>query len=54
MALGRLFPAMNLEKRAPRLVDWVDRVNARPAVKAAFAMPNRTNPAFRTFTGEAH
>ena len=26
----------------------------RPGVKAAFAMPDHTNPAFRTFTGEAH
>src|SRR5579859_7405875 len=53
MALGRLFPEMNIEKRAPRLVEWVGRMHARPGVKAAFAMPDRTNPAFRTFTGEA-
>jgi glutathione S-transferase len=53
MALGRLFPEMGIETRAPRLVDWVGRMFARPAVKAAFAMPDRTNPAFRTFTGEA-
>jgi glutathione S-transferase len=53
MALGRLFPDMNIEKRAPRLTDWVSRMNARPGVQAAFAMPDRTNPAFRTFTGEA-
>jgi glutathione S-transferase len=53
MALGRLFPEMNIEKRAPRLVEWVRRMYERPGVKAAFAMPDRTNPAFRTFTGEA-
>ncbi len=53
MAVQRMFPEMNLEKRAPRLVDWVVRMNARPGVKAALAMPNRTNPALRTFTGEA-
>ena len=52
-ALQRLFPEMNLEKRAPRLLEWVTRMHERPAVKAAFAMPNRTNPALRTFTGEA-
>jgi glutathione S-transferase len=52
-SLQRLFPEMNLEKRAPRLVDWIARVNERPGVKAALAMPNRTNPALRTFTGEA-
>lgn len=54
MALDRLFPQMNVVTRAPRLNEWVARMFERPAVKAAFAMPNRTNPAFRTFTGEAH
>ena len=53
MALSRLFPDLHVEQRAPRLVEWVNRVTARPAVQAALAMPNRTNPAFRTFTGEA-
>jgi glutathione S-transferase len=54
MALDRLFPQMQVGSRAPRLSQWVARMFERPAVKAAFAMPNRTNPAFRTFTGEAH
>jgi glutathione S-transferase len=53
MALDRLFPELKVAERAPRLADWVKRVSARPAVQAAFAMPNRTNPALRTFTGEA-
>lgn len=53
MALDRLFPELDVAKRAPRLADWVARVSARPGVQAAFAMPNRTNPALRTFTGEA-
>ncbi|HEY4645609.1 MAG TPA: glutathione S-transferase family protein [Steroidobacteraceae bacterium] len=53
MAVQRMFPEMNVEKRAPRLVAWVARMNARPGVQAALAMPNRTNPALRTFTGEA-
>jgi glutathione S-transferase len=48
-----MFPEMQVEKRAPRLVDWVARMHERPGVKAALAMPNRTNPALRTFTGEA-
>jgi glutathione S-transferase len=52
-AVQRLFPDMKVEQRAPRLVDWLTRMNARPGVKAALAMPNRTNPALRTFTGEA-
>jgi glutathione S-transferase len=54
MALERLFPQMNVGTRAPQLTKWAARMFARPAVKAAFAMPNRTNPALRTFTGEAH
>jgi glutathione S-transferase len=54
MALQRMFPDMRIESRAPRLLDWLERVRARPAVKAAFAMPDRTSPALRTFTGEAH
>jgi len=54
MALQRLFPQMKVESRAPHLSGWVQRMFERPGVKAAFAMPDRTNPAFRTFTGEAH
>jgi glutathione S-transferase len=53
MSLQRMFPEMQVERRAPRLVEWIARMRARPAVKAAFAMPDRTNPALRTFTGEA-
>jgi glutathione S-transferase len=53
MALTRLFPEMGIPQRAPRLTDWVSRVAARPGVQAALAMPNHTNPALRTFTGEA-
>jgi glutathione S-transferase len=52
-ALDRLFPELNVDERAPRLSEWVERVLERPGVKAALAMPDRTNPAFRTFTGEA-
>jgi glutathione S-transferase len=52
-AVQRMFPEMQVEKRAPRFVDWVARMHQRPGVKAALAMPNRTNPALRTFSGEA-
>ena len=48
MALERLFPHLNVGTRAPQLSKWVARMYERPAVKAAFAMPNRTNPAWRT------
>ncbi|HTY94847.1 MAG TPA: glutathione S-transferase family protein [Steroidobacteraceae bacterium] len=54
MALERLFPQMQVASRAPLLRQWVARMFERPAVKAALAMPNRTNPALRTFTGESH
>jgi glutathione S-transferase len=48
-----MFPEMGVEKRAPRMMEWVERVKARPGVKEALAMPDRTNPALRTFSGEA-
>jgi glutathione S-transferase len=54
MALERLFPQLQVGARAPHLTRWVARMFERPGVKAAFAMPDRTNPSFRTFTGEAH
>jgi len=53
-ALQRMFPHLNLDTRAPHVLLWVERVRARPGVQAALAMPNHTNPALRTFTGEAH
>src|SRR6185312_14954179 len=37
MALGRLFPELKVEQRAPRLTDWVGRMSARPGVQAALA-----------------
>src|SRR5262245_7246402 len=40
MAVQRMFPEMNVEKRAPHLVEWAARMYARPGVKAALAMPN--------------
>jgi glutathione S-transferase len=52
MMVRRMFPDMKIETRAPRLADWVERMRARPGVKAALGMPDRTNPALRTFTGE--
>jgi len=53
MMVARMFPDMDVPKRAPRLVDWVERVRTRPGVAAALAMPDHTNPALRTFTGHA-
>jgi glutathione S-transferase len=51
MSVQRLFPGLGVERRAPRLLEWAQRVRERPGVKAALVMPDRTNPALRTFTG---
>ncbi len=53
LGLQRMFPEMNAPARAPRLIDWVERVKARPGVQAALTTPDHTNPALRTFTGHA-
>ena len=54
VALARMFPEIGTPQRCPRLLEWVERVRARPGVKAALAMPDHTNPALRTFSGEVH
>jgi glutathione S-transferase len=54
MMLERMFPEIGTRERCPRLLDWVDRMKARPGVAAALTMPDKTNPALRTFTGEVH
>jgi glutathione S-transferase len=51
--VARMFPAIGSPEQAPRLADWAERVRARPGVAAALSMPDHTNPALRTFTGEA-
>ena len=52
MMVERMFPGMGVAKRAPRLIDWRDRVTARPAMKQALAMPDHTEPGLRTWSGE--
>jgi glutathione S-transferase len=51
--LTRMFPEIGTGRRCPHLLAWVERVKSRPAVQAALAMPDKTNPALRTFSGEA-
>jgi len=51
VSVVRMFLEKKVEKRAPRLVEWIERVRARPGVQAALSMPDRTNPALRTFSG---
>ena len=50
----RMFPDMRVGERCPKLCAWRDRMMERPAVKEALAMPDKTNPALRTFSGEVH
>jgi glutathione S-transferase len=53
MMVERMFPEMEIAARAPKLVEWRDRITARPRVKAALEMPDRTAPGLRTWTGHA-
>ena len=47
----RMFPEMEIARRTPRLVDWRERVTARPAVREALNMPDHTAPGLRTWSG---
>ena len=54
VSLARMFPEIGNAERCPRIMDWIARVEARPGVQAARAMPDHSNPALRTFSGEVH
>jgi glutathione S-transferase len=47
--MPRLMPELMNEKNAPRGLDWLERMNARPAVQAALAMPNKVPETLRAF-----
>lgn len=47
----RMFPGTMGAARTPRAWAWLERVNARPAVKAALAMENRAPEVLRAFGG---
>jgi glutathione S-transferase len=47
----RMFPEMMNAKNTPLACAWLETMNARPAVKAALAMPNKVPEALRTFGG---
>lgn len=53
MMVERMFPELEIAKRTPRLVEWRDRMTARPGVAAALAGEDRTAPGLRTWTGHA-
>ncbi len=47
--VARLLPDRLNAEVAPRSMDWLTRMNQRPAVKAAMAMPNKVPEVLRAF-----
>jgi len=47
--MPRLMPEHMNENNAPRSLEWLARMDERPAVKAALAMPNKVPETLRTF-----
>lgn len=45
----RLTPQLLNDGETPRVLDWLARMNARPAVRAALAMPNKAPEKLRAF-----
>ncbi len=48
-AIPRLMPEHMNENNAPHAMDWLVRMNARPAVQAARAMPDKTPETLRAY-----
>jgi len=48
-SVPRMFPDLMNAENAPRGLDWLERMNARPAVKKALDMPNLVPEILRTF-----
>jgi glutathione S-transferase len=53
MMVERMFPDLTIAKRCPRLVEWRERMTARPGVAKALSGEDRTAPGLRTWTGHA-
>ena len=51
MMVERMFPELEIAKRCPRLVEWRERVTARPAMSKALSQEDRTAPGLRTWSG---
>lgn len=49
-ALPGRVPDAACEQATPRLLRWLERMNARPSVQAALAMPNKVPAELRTFS----
>src|SRR5207302_11501191 len=52
MSVDRMFPELAIGKRCPRLIEWREKMTARPAVARALAGEDRTAPGVRAWTGE--
>jgi glutathione S-transferase len=50
-SVPKFFPELMNEQLTPFAVAWLRRMNERPAVKAALAMPNKVPDVLRTFGG---
>ena len=47
--LPRMMPDVLNEQNGPHVLDWLSRMNARPAVQAALEMPNKVPETLRAF-----
>ena len=52
MMVERMFPEKDVAAHYPRLVEWRERVTARPAVAEALKGEDRTAPGLRTWSGD--
>lgn len=52
MMVERMFPDKDVAGLYPRLIDWRERVTARPAMAAALKSEDRTAPGLRTWSGD--
>jgi glutathione S-transferase len=52
MSVNRMFPQFDVDNRFPNLVRWRESISDRPAVQAALASEDRTQPGLRTWGGD--
>ena len=52
MMVERMFPEKEVAANYPRLVNWRERMTARPAVAEALKSEDRTQPGLRTWSGD--
>jgi glutathione S-transferase len=52
LSVNRMFPNLDVDSRFPNLVRWREALSDRPAVQAALAGEDRTQPGLRTWSGD--